>query len=178
MPPSTISSGYIPDLGPKPPPIGGVMTRTPPGGEYTCVRTPCSMCGICDVAHCTRRPPSVQATAAERTSIGQAARRWLTRRCETTTSQPSNRSSVAAGIPIIVESMHVFVPASGKRTTSSRSASSTATTTGSGSYVDDHELGRVLALPRLLGDHHRERLADVADDVECERALREPRVER
>ena len=44
--------------------------------------------------------------------------------------------------------------------------------------VDDDELGGVLALVGSLGDDDRDRLADVADDVERERALRERGRER
>ncbi len=91
------------------------------------------MCGICDVAQWTSVPSAVQAAAAERTSSGQGASRWLTSRSDTTTSHPANSSGSSGGAPMNDESPHTLVPISGKRTMSPSSAANGSTTAGSGS---------------------------------------------
>ena len=75
--------------------------------------------------------PSVRSAAAERTSSGQAAMRWLTSVSETTTSQFSNSVGSWSMRPARPA---MFVPTSGKSSSSSFAASFGSSRTGSGSY--------------------------------------------
>jgi hypothetical protein len=80
--------------------------------------------------HMCRRPSGAHAAADDRPSSGQAARRWLTNRSPTTTSQPAKKSWSRSSPPKVTA---MLVPTSGYRSTPSSTASSTSTTTGSGS---------------------------------------------
>ena len=86
------------------------------------------------------RPSSPTSAAAERTSSGQPAMRWLTSVSETTTSQPSKSVSSCSGGPALPAT---FVPTSGKSSTSSFSASSRIDDGRQRVVVDQHELGGV-----------------------------------
>ena len=92
-----------------------------------------TMCGICDVAQWTSVPSAVQAAAAERTSSGHGASRWLTSRSDTTTSHPAKSSGSSGGAPMNVASPHTLVPISGNRRTSLSSATNGSTIAGRGS---------------------------------------------
>ena len=136
-----------PILAPNPPPTSGVMTRTPPARAVHLRQDALQPCAGCDVAHCMQaavldpgrgRPSGPRA--------GTAATRWLTRRCDTTTSQPAKRSSVAAGIP-----MHRGVAArvaAGRVVEDDLVAQRVVGVDDDRQrvVVDDHELGGVLAL--------------------------------
>jgi hypothetical protein len=75
---------------PKPPPTSGAMTRNWPGSiPSVAARPKWSRCGTWVESHAVIRPSGPTSAAAERTSSGQAARRWLTSVSRTTTSQPS-----------------------------------------------------------------------------------------
>ena len=116
---------------PNPPPTSGATTRTSvasmPSIPAIASR---SWCGVCVLSQMVSLPSS-NAAAVERGSSGQGANRWLSSDPETLTSQPSKRSSaLAAGGWVRAAT---FVPAPGKSSVSSFSASSGSITTGSGS---------------------------------------------
>ena len=126
---STASGSII--FAPNPPPMSGLTTRTWPGSSPSSpAATILPMCGVCEVAQSVRRPSSPTTAAAERGSSGAAASRWLTTTPETTRSQPSNSPSSGSSVPL---RLATFDPTSGKSNTSSRTASSTERTAGSGS---------------------------------------------
>ena len=87
------------------------------------------VCAFWLLDHTVTRSPS-HAAAAERTSIGTGATRWLRKVRSMTTSHASNGASSNSSGPF---GATMLVPASGKSRTSSLTASSTSTTAGSGS---------------------------------------------
>ena len=116
---------------PNPPPTSGAITRTSDGSIPSIPAIASrSWCGVCVLSH-TVSLPSSNCAAVERGSSGHGAMRWLTSVPETVTSQPSKRSSALAAGGCVRAA--TFVPAPGKRSVSSFSASSGSTTTGSGS---------------------------------------------
>ena len=116
---------------PKPPPMSSLTMRTSPGSSPSIPATTIlARCGVCVVNQSVRRPSSPSSAAAERGSSGAAAIRWLQIVSETTTSQPAKSSSSCSCEPARAA---MFVPASGKSSVSSFSASSTVRTTGNGS---------------------------------------------
>ncbi len=115
---------------PKAPPTSGAMTRiwdgSSPSTPASASRSPCGAC----VQSQAVSLPSSNVAAIERGSSGHGAIRWLRSVSETTTSQPSKRSSACAAGSVWAAT---FVPASGKSSVSSFSASCGSITTGSGS---------------------------------------------
>ena len=117
---------------PKPPPTSGAIDahlRSAPCPSIPAIASR-SWCGVCVLSQ-TVSLPSSNCAAIERGSSGHGAIRWLTSVPETVTSQPSKRSSALAAGGCVRAA--TFVPASGKSSVSSFSASSGSTTTGSGS---------------------------------------------
>ena len=110
--PSTISSGYVLILAPKPPPTSGVMIRTWPASMPLAATIGSLTPWACWVEiHWVSRP-SVHAAAELRTSSGQGATRWLMNVPETVTSQSAKYSSpVRSGMPSAVESNTALLPA-------------------------------------------------------------------
>ena len=98
----------------------------------------------------------------------------------TTTSQPSKNSfspsAVNAG-PSSPMLQTVLVPASWKSSVASVARVVRIDDGGQRVVVDVDQLGRVLTLIRLLGEHDRHRLADVADGAVGEQRLRHLRRE-
>jgi len=126
---STASGSTI--FAPKPPPTSGLTTRTSAGSRPSSPATTIlPVCGVCDVAQSVSRPSSPITAAAERGSSGAATSRWLRSTSETTRSQPSNSPSSSSSAP---PWFATFDPSSGKRRTSSFTASSIDRTAGSGS---------------------------------------------
>ena len=111
--------------------------------------------------HAVSRPSSPQTAAAALVSIGAGATRWLMIVWLTTTSQPSNRSGVERGgiAPVAghVRACLLEQQAGVVRLIAERG--------GQLVVVDRHQLDRILALVRMLGDHGGDWLADVPDLV-------------
>jgi hypothetical protein len=128
---TSANSGSAPIFAPNPPPTSGVMTCTSaastPSQPATSSRVDCA---FCVEHHSVSRPSSPHAAAAARVSSGAAASRWLLIFRVTTTSQPSNRASSNG---FLSKATAMFVPASGKSSTSPARLSSMSTTAGSGS---------------------------------------------
>ena len=87
--------------------------------------------------------------------------------CSTTTSQAS-KAALSAGVPVDTAT---FDPAAGNSSDSPASALSEADHRGQLLVVHADQLGGVLALVAVVGDHHRDRLADEADPVHREQRL-------
>ena len=128
--PISTSSRELPFLAPKAPPTSPTTTRTRSGSRPSApARLARSRWGAWVDAQKVSRPSSLQAAAAQRGSIGQAARRGWAMDSSTTTSQSSN----SPGSSPASSRMQVFVPASGKSRTWSVAASHGETTASSGS---------------------------------------------
>ena len=94
---TTSCSGYSPALPPKPPPTGGVTTRTRLASTPSPVaRSWRNRCGIWVAPYTSRRPSACTTAAAACGSIGATAMRWFTRRARTTTSASPNTASTGA----------------------------------------------------------------------------------
>jgi hypothetical protein len=88
----TMSASSAPKaaFAPKPPPTSGAMIRSSCGSSPSVGQRPWwSRCGTCVESQAVILPFDGSA-AAERTSSGHAAMRWLTSVSDTTTSQFSN----------------------------------------------------------------------------------------
>ena len=128
---ASTSSSVLSCFAPKPPPTSGLTTRTCAGSIPSVPAIPKrSWCGVCDGVQTVSRPSASKVATTERGSSGHGAIRGLTSVPETTTSQPSKSASSCSGEP---ERPATFVPASGKRSTSSFAASAVEATTGNGS---------------------------------------------
>ena len=111
--------------------------------------------------------PSAHRAAAARPSSGTGASRWFVMTCSTTTSQPS-KAALSAGVPVDTAT---FDPAGGNSSDSPASAAVDAYHRGQRLVVHADQLGGVLALVAVVGDHHRDRLADEAHPVDREQRL-------
>ena len=127
---ATAYSTYMSILAPKPPPTAGAITRTCSASSPVAAAMPATRpCG-CWVGTRTKRPSPSISTTMPFGSIGTAATRWFTNRCEMTTSA----SSMIVGSSPASNAMARFEPWSSKSTgASSSNARSGSITTGSGS---------------------------------------------
>ena len=172
---TTSTSSTLSIFAPKPPPTSGATTRICSGSSPSVpASTIRSWCGVCVESQAVRRPSSPTVAAAERGSSGHGAMRWLTSVPETTTSHPSKSFSSCSGEP---ERAATFVPASGKRSTSSFAASCGLDDCGQRVVVDEDELGGVRAGGAVVADDDRDDVADEADAVGGERRAPHARVE-
>ena len=99
-------------------------------------------------------------------SIGTAASRWFTIRCETTTSASSRMPSTGP-VPIVLATFDPCSSWSERRVGLERGFH--VGDRGQRVVVDDHGLGRVERLRLRLGDDHRDDVADEADLAARER---------
>ena len=139
------------------------------GTDRASSRTPCTLWAL--IQSVSR--PSTHADALLRTSSGQPATRWLTTRCETTTSHPSNRSSVRPKVRSIAQ----FVPGVGEQEGLVAGRGLHVEHDGQRFVVGPHQLGGVGPLVRLLGDDRGDRLADEAHPVHGQHRAGHRRVE-
>jgi hypothetical protein len=96
---TTSASRSTPILAPKPPPTSGATTRTAPGSRPSFpAAAPRAIWAFCVLSQSVSRS-SAHTAAADRTSSGTAASRWLVMVRSTTTSQPSNRAGSGSRSP-------------------------------------------------------------------------------
>ncbi len=127
--PTMNSSGDSTPLAPKPPPTSPATTRTADGPRPKVVSRAVLLTETPWVETVkVSRSPSHSAAQA-RPSMGAGATRWLTMRCDTTTSAPAKRSSTGGRSSRAT----TLVPCSGNSRVVSLADSSTSTTTGRGS---------------------------------------------
>ena len=127
---ATAYSAYMPVLAPKPPPTAGAITRTCAASSPATAAIPgCTPCAAWVGTKQVSPTPS-WVTTIPFGSIGTAATRWFSMRCDTTTSASASRSGSSPNS----NAMARLEPCSSKSSGApSASAASTSITTGRGS---------------------------------------------
>src|SRR6185369_4633411 len=154
-----IASRSIPTLAPKPPPTSGATTRMASGSRPKAPAMINRLIWAFWVLTHTVSLPPVHMAAAARPSMGTGATRWFTMSRETTTSQPSNAVSPAGWATA------TFDPASGN------SSVCPVHDRGEGLIVHADQLGGVLALVAVVGQHHGHRLTHEPHPVHRQQRL-------
>ena len=177
--PSTISSGYVPILAPKPPPTSGVMTRTwSASSSLPATKTPLMPWACCVDTHWCRRPSTH--AAADAAHLQRARRDALV-------DEAARRRDLAVGEELVARQVR---RAEGGRVEHDVAAGGLVEVGRRRQrllgvddrvehvVVDDDGLGGVGRLAAGLGDDGGDRLADVAHPVAGQQRARHRRVER